>query len=591
MHRGDRMNVNATVLHCVRRAILTWLLLGVSTAHAANVNVRVDRTRLYDNESLHLTIEHPGTQAVQLDTTPLLKDFDLIDSMQSSQMQIVNGKSSARHSWIITLAPKHAGELTIPALQVGSDSTTPITLNVHKADPKQQARTQDVFVELSTESLTPLVQSQVVVTIKLWHAVPVREIALSRLDGPDMLIERLGDDTTYIAQREKRQFEVLERRYAIFPQRSGPLTLPGVRFTGKVPDKRMRRSEMPNNDDFGDPFGLLQALVAVRGKSSDVVLDVQPRQMNQTHATWLPATKLQLRETWPSEPSSITVGVPFARTITLQVDGLTAAQIPALTLPDADGMKVYAETPRPKQQSNADGIQTTVDYAFTVVAARPGELIMPSIDIPWWSTTTNSAQLARLPDRHVAVIGEASAAVATTATPDTDASANGATAATSDAIVAAPANTAELRWSLAGVLAVGAIGAVMWRRQRDKLATPMLQLRQRSAVDKLRRRFADACTRSNAPAARDALLAYAAALKQDSPPRTLAALADTLPAAAQNAVLTLDQALYSNQSGTWRGEDLLAAADAIKLGDEKITQDRKMVLTELYPPTPPVGKK
>lgn len=584
------MNLNITVVVWIWRASLTILMLGLSTAHAGNISARVDRTRLYDNESLHLTIEHPGTKAVQLDTKPLLKDFDLIDSMQSSQMQIVNGKSSARHSWIITLAPKHLGALTIPALHVGADTTTPITLDVRKADPKQQARTQDVFVELSTDTLTPAIQSQVVVTIKLWHAVPVREIALSRLDGPDMLIERLGDDTAYVAQREKRRFDVLERRYAIFPQRSGPLTLPGVHFTGKVPDKRMRGNDMPNNDAFGDPFSLLQALVSVRGKSSDVVLDVQPRPASQTHVAWLPATRLQLSETWPSKPTPISAGVPFTRTITLQVDGLTAAQIPALTLPDTTGMKVYAEAPRPKQQANAAGIQTTVDYAFTVVAARSGELIMPSVDVPWWSTTTNSAQLARLPDRNIAVTGEASTAVAAATTPNAAAAAD-TTATTTEANVASPAKTAGPWWSLAGLLTVGAIGAVTWRRQRGKPGAPILQLRQRGAVDKLRRRFADACARNDAPATRDALLAYAAALTKDAPPRTLAALADTLPTAAQNAVLALDQALYSNQNGTWRGEDLLAAADAIKLADEDPPQDRKMVLAELYPPTPPAGKK
>ena len=43
---------------------------------------------------------------------------------------MINGKTQAEYQWIISLAAKKTGSLTIPALYIGQEKTHAIALNV-----------------------------------------------------------------------------------------------------------------------------------------------------------------------------------------------------------------------------------------------------------------------------------------------------------------------------------------------------------------------------------------------------------------------------------------------------------------------------
>src|SRR5690606_23390144 len=75
------------------------------------------------------------------------------------------------------------------------------------------------------------------------------------------------------------------------------------------------------------------------------------------------------------------------------------------------------------------------------------------------------------------------------------------------------------------------------------------------------RRIRDACARHDAPAARTALLGWAAERFRDDPPRALGPLAARLPERAAAAVRELEAALYAPGGRRWDGAALAGALE------------------------------
>ena len=64
----------------------------------------------------------------------------------------------------------------------------------------------------------------------------------------DAVVERLGEDRRFSASLGDQTYQVIERDYAIFPEKSGELYIPPVQFRGRVAsgDPTARRRELLN---------------------------------------------------------------------------------------------------------------------------------------------------------------------------------------------------------------------------------------------------------------------------------------------------------------------------------------------------------
>ncbi len=110
-----------------------------------------------------------------------------------------------------------------------------------------------------------------------------------------------------------------ERRYAIFPQQAGTLTVGPATFEAMViPDRGFSRVS--------------------RFRSSTLDLAVQPAvapPASMHGAVWLPAQRVALSEKWSDDSTALTVGIPRTRQVTIEADGLLETQLPELALPQA----------------------------------------------------------------------------------------------------------------------------------------------------------------------------------------------------------------------------------------------------------------
>jgi hypothetical protein len=165
------------VRRCTPRAV-AWLFaialvaLGASVpAVAVEVRAWLDRDTMHLGETVTLNIEADSSLAAQPDFSALAQDFNQLGSQSSRSVNIVNGSSSAKTVWAVGLEPRHAGRITIPAIEVGSAHTDPLVLTVLPAAAGAQGRAgDDVFLAVSADPVTPYVQQQVRYTVKLYYA-------------------------------------------------------------------------------------------------------------------------------------------------------------------------------------------------------------------------------------------------------------------------------------------------------------------------------------------------------------------------------------------------------------------------------------
>ena len=265
--------------------LLLFALLGTAQrAGAADMHAWLDRSRIGEGETVQLTLELQGQVNERPDTTPLEKDFDVLGISSGSRVSIVNGRTDVRSTWTLTLSPKRSGALPIPALRVGVHQSVPLTLQVSEAPAAAPGSGADILIETEIDPRAPYVQSQALYTVRLLYAVPITNGRIGEPKPERTLVQRLGEDLKYATTRDGRRYQVIERRYALFPQSSGPLELAAPVFDGEIPDASRRRADslgrfFRNDPFFGrDPFdGLVTSSRRVRVRGEPARLEVQPR--------------------------------------------------------------------------------------------------------------------------------------------------------------------------------------------------------------------------------------------------------------------------------------------------------------------------
>jgi len=188
-----------------------------------------DRTQLSIDETLELSLESQGGAVFgKPDLEPLEELFEVFDTRQVNQLSSSNGEARAITRWLITLRPRQTGYVVIPPLQLGDWRSEPITLLVQESLKSSEGdQLAPIFIDSSVDQESVYVQAQVILTLRIYHSVSLYDDStLSPLQMPEALVERLGEPRTYEKTINGIRHGVIEVRYALFPQKSGELTIP-----------------------------------------------------------------------------------------------------------------------------------------------------------------------------------------------------------------------------------------------------------------------------------------------------------------------------------------------------------------------------
>ncbi len=370
-------------------------LLMVTGLHvyAGNLTASVDRDTLGLEETFTLTLRYDE----QINASPnyelLQKDFDILNTQSGTQMSIINGNMEASTEWKIALAPKRIGKLLIPSFTIDGAISDAIEMTIEGKSRSPKNTDNNVTVEIETSKETGYVQEQIIATLRLYTTVGLNGIDLQPLQVKDALVVQL-DEKQYQTKINGRPGAVVETRYAIFPQQSGELIIPSMLYQVSVNSGQR---------DLWDRFYGNNQNNILRLRTDEQHINVLPAPTSVAPGEWLPANDVSLSEHWSESITSLKIGEPVTRSITIKADGITASQIHPLQLAPVDGLTFYNDQAQNDDQKAATGVTGSRIETIAIVPTKAGHFTLPEVKVNWWDTKSNSMRTATLPAVYLTV--------------------------------------------------------------------------------------------------------------------------------------------------------------------------------------------
>ncbi|MEM7283701.1 MAG: hypothetical protein AAF438_18960 [Pseudomonadota bacterium] len=353
--------------------------------------------------------------------------------------------------------------------------------------------------------------------------------------------------------RNGKRHVVVERRYAIFPQQSGPLAIDPIVFEGQI----ISRGARPR---------------VKRLRSEAVSLQVKPIPGSFTGQVWLPSQELTIEEEWSAGSSELVAGEPVTWTLMVRAKGLTSTQLPELALSWDDSINAYPDQPQLRDRVTNDGIVGEYTQKIALIATEAGDYQLPEVSLTWWNTITDQQEVAMVPPRAIRVTGD-SVAQTQVAPPLIPSPAVEEPAGSAEA---EPSST-DMRLSV-WLLGIGWLATILaWlytASTRRDTQTPEQggessnehSLSQKQAQKGLKQ----ACASNRAGLAKDHLLVLAKSLYPNQAIWSLDQLAQRYPEPLKNELVSLSMCLYRGDSQQWQGQGLWQAWQGAQHGQPSV---------------------
>lgn len=382
------------VKHITFFLLLFLPMLGL--AQDGLLSTYVDRTEVSINDVFTLTLRvNAEIRGDRPDIDILQQDFEIIGSSERNSFTFINGVSQQWSEFRISLRPRSTGTLTIPAFRVGNEVTMPITVTVSDG-LQNQVSSEDFFLTSSVSKETIYVQEQLLYTVKIYFSVPFDQGA--QLGAPvvdNAVVQQLGNDISTQEVIDGLRFNVIERRFVLFPQSSGSLEISPISFTATV-GRRRSGSIFSGQMTGGRAINLSSQAHSINVLSKP---DSYP-----ANATWLPSNDLDLEENWSASLQDIETGEAITRNLRMRAEGLSSSLLPDIQYTETETLKFYPDQANREDLANQNGVTGIRSQGTAIVATEGGNFILPAIEIPWWNTLTDSLEYARLPEHTLSVL-------------------------------------------------------------------------------------------------------------------------------------------------------------------------------------------
>lgn len=556
---------------------LLCLLLVTGPVIAASLEANVDRSNIEFGQSIALTVTATGLNG-EIDFSVLEGDFDILDTRRSRNVRIVNGKSDSSLVWQIGLMPLNTGELTIPSFSLDGISSKALLLSVGEARSEQQGMPagEDFFLDIQVDKTEVFVQEQIILTARVYQARNIIEGSLSDPGGDGLMLQRLGSDQTSTTTINGRQYNVIERRYALFAQESGKHSIAPLRLVATV--RQDNRS--------GSRSGFFTPTQKIRVASNSLQLTVKPKPSEGKSGWWLPAEALNLTANWEEDIAQARVDEPLTRSISLAAKAVVSTQLPPLDIPELDGAKVYPDQPDVQTQTDGESLITYRTDKWAIIPRKVGPLKIPEVRVEWYDTINKKLQYAILPEQVIEILPAESStsSIKSQSTPTTSAlgpseveSIDRSQTPENSALTAqvqAVADDSARKWKLAFFVVLMfwlvTLGVWFWRAKAHHSVVqadlPVINIRNRVSL----RDVETACRSEDPSQIIQSLLRFSEKKWPDNTPLSMGELAVRLQHTPLSQQLNaLDQAVYSKSAEKSDFGALINALEAALAAFEK----------------------
>jgi BatD DUF11 like domain len=508
---------------CIATLIGCLALTAGPVGAASRFTVTIDPPNFDVNESAELTITATGDE----DAVPIIPHVPglvINPDGQSSSVQQINGAVRAIFARTYRVTAAHEGTFTIPAIQVGSVTTAPVTVHVSAAGTgsrrrpggdAQEDRVPPADMAAAMRAAMPMMKV-VLPRSRLYvgELVPIqikayfREGVSARLEGP---LAAVGDAFT-VSGLDKRPtqtqeqvggvgYTVLTWSSVLGALKSGdypvglemPVTL-NIQLPGTDSDMAARlralfgtssRGAFMNDSDFGNLFGkVVQRTVSLKPEASPVTVlplpvDGRPADFGGAVGQFQVASELT--------PSGGAVGDPLTFKFTVTGKG-NLSRVSSDALHESAQWRVY----RTDSKVTADddtGLQGFKTFSQPVVPLQAGQITLPGVSFSYFDPEAAHYVTRATQPIRVSVTPGAAAAQAAATLQGAGALASGAPAASGDVlapdVVVTRERSATLepliwqRWFAGSALAPALLmlaAVTLIRRQQRRSGDPALML-------------------------------------------------------------------------------------------------------------------
>ena len=354
--------------------IAAWVSI-TGTARAAELTASVDRNVVSLDDRVVLSVSVSGAGQGSATVLPNLDGFRIADTGRSTQIQIVNSQAITSTQYDYALIPLRAGKLTIGPVTLNFQSTVyrtqPITIQVldrgQSAPPSAPpptaggvaeqprprtdgAQPEQMFIELSVDKTNPWLREQVILTFRFCYAdVGLAEQPAYEAPPSNGFVERhLGDgkSVNYSRVINGRRYQVSELKTALYPYKTGELTVGPARLKGSVLAESPRRARAPRGlldmeDIFNDPFFGHFTKKPFSLVSNELKINVRPLPKEGAPVGEVSVGRYRLAV--EAKPREVHAGDPVTLTMTVTGEG-DLDRVAPQRVSSLDGFKSYEPT-------------------------------------------------------------------------------------------------------------------------------------------------------------------------------------------------------------------------------------------------------
>lgn len=536
--------------YCLLAIIAGLFLASSGWVLAVEINTRVEPNPIILNESFKVIFTATQSPDASPNFRVLEQDFKILDQSQNSSISIINGNYSKSIQWIVQLIAKRSGEIIIPAISFGADSSKELKIRSNKNRTTTANNNEDIFIEVEVTPKNPVVQSQIIYTLRIYSQYKIASVNLFAPKPTDVLRKKISEKKQFNAQHNSRTYNVTEHKYAFFPQKSGLLTLNPTVLTAEI--------IITNQRTFGGFFNQ-HTTRTKRVVSAPITINVRaiPKNINAQH--WLPSEHVELQQKWSGPIDTLQLGEPITRTLILRAKGTTLGQLPQLNninqtiqSPSGGEIKIYPDQPLRIEIEKSTGMIAVREEKIAIIPTQAGIYQLPAIVIPWWNTHTQQMEFAKIAPTKLTAIGNANAL------DSVPSQSNKTTPATIPSTLNSKLTIQNNLWIwLAIIFGLGwliTLGLGWWHLQdkKTKTAESAPKKSKHFTINALKQ----ACRKHDSVAVKNLLLLWGQEQWQLS---SLGEIACQCTLELQIQILDLNTFLYSKNNIKWRGDQLLQA--------------------------------
>ncbi|MFT5707509.1 MAG: hypothetical protein ACI9ES_001804, partial [Oceanospirillaceae bacterium] len=319
----------------------------------AQLQVSTNRTQYSPRDNITLKVETTNPIEAPLDTSPLQSQFLILDQKKMIINSYAEGKRSSIVRWEIQLRARKSGYVDIPSLKYNKDSSDKFSVFVKSTSPTRFLPVSDmpVILDAQIDKEFTYENGLILYTLNIYSDQPLApDFTISPPKLAKSKIQLLEESDLQTVEIRNKTYQVIERRYAIFPTEMGRFVIEGSVFNGAQEDS-----------------------ASLQARANNLQINVRTRQDFDNAKYWLPASNVTIEETW-SKNTFLQVGDVITREIKMSVQGIAAANLPQLITQNPEMINVQENKTSLTDKINKQGIQGTRIERQQIQLLERGEL-------------------------------------------------------------------------------------------------------------------------------------------------------------------------------------------------------------------------